>query len=133
MIEDFDELYNRFFGDKVKGDSDEMKKAKKLIDNLNDFDDANMSGFNPYENDLGEPDEVETFEEKGYQFQRSTWNLKEGQIVKVEMVSSPLDVGFTSHIKKKLTLEEKLEIAVKNEEYEEAVKLRDEINSKKGK
>jgi len=133
MFEDFDELYDRFFGGKGKGDSDEEKKAKRLIDNLNNFDDANVDGFNPFESDLGEADEVETFDENGYTFQRSVWNLKEGQIVKVEMVSSPMDVGFTPRVKKKLTLEDKLEIAVKNEEYEEAARLRDKIITNKDK
>jgi len=129
MNKDFDELYNEFFGGKGKDDDDEMKRAKKLIENLNNFDDADIDGFNPYENELGEADEVHTFIENGYTFKKSTWNLEEGQVVKVEMTSSPMDIGFTP--KKKLTLEEKLSLAIENEEYEEAAILRDNINLKK--
>jgi hypothetical protein len=132
MFDDFDELFNRFFSDKGdKNESDEAKRTRRLIDRLNNFDDMNLEGFNPYENDLGEPDEVETYEEKGYTFQRSTWNLESGSIVKVEMVSLPTDGEFEPKVNKKLTLQEKLEIALECEDYEEAIKLRDEINQKK--
>lgn len=131
MGKDFDELYNEFFGGKGKGDNDKIRKAKKLIENLNNFDDANVEGFNPYENELGEPDEEEIFEENGYKFLKSIWNLEQGQVVKVEMIASPMDTGFTP--KKKMSLEDKLAIAVENEDYEQAVIIRDMISKKKDK
>ena len=133
MIDDFDELFNRFFGNKGdKNEGDEGKKARRLIDRLNNFDDMDLSGFNPYENDLGEPDEIITYEEKGYTFQKSIWNLEAGSIVKVEMVSTPMDGDYEPKVNEKLTLEERLEIALECEDYEEAIKLRDEINRTNG-
>ena len=86
MIDDFDELFDKFFND--KGDKNKSKKIRSLIDRLNSFDDVNPTRFNPDENELGEPDEVETYENKGHTFKRSTWNLKEGSIVKIEILES---------------------------------------------
>jgi len=131
MGKDFDELFNNFFnneGDNNEGNKD--KKSRNLIDRLNNFEDENFPGFNPHENELGEPDKVETYKDKGYTFKRSTWELESGSIVKMEMISAPMDIGVNPRVKKKLTLDAKLEIALEDEDYEEAIRIRDKINKK---
>lgn len=129
MFEDFDSLFNRYFGN--RDDEDEhMKKMKKLVDRLNNFDDVTGDAANNLQDrELGEPDEEIYFEENGYSFKKSVWNIEGGSIVKVEMVSSPLDnMGREPrHVKRKLSLQDQLELAVKEERYEDAAKLRDEI------
>tara|TARA_R110001606_G_scaffold130253_2_gene265597 strand:+ start:318 stop:719 length:402 start_codon:yes stop_codon:yes gene_type:complete len=129
MIDDFDELFDKFFND--KGDKNKSKKIRSLIDRLNSFDDVNPTRFNPDENELGEPDEVDTYEDNGHTFQRSTWNLKQGSIVKIEILESNIDIGFDSTVNKKLTLDEKLEIALECENYEEAIIIRDKMKKNK--
>lgn len=131
MGKDFDELFNNFFnneGDNNEGNKD--KKSRNLIDRLNKFEDENFPGFNLHENELGEPDKVDTYKDKGYTFKRSTWELESGSIVKMEMISAPMDIGVNPRVKKKLTLDAKLEIALEDEDYEEAIRIRDKINKK---
>ncbi len=128
MFEDFDELYERYFGKKNKfEENDEMKKMKNLVDKLN-FED--ITGEESSEDELGEPNECVTFEENGYTFEKCIWNLEHGTVVKVQMISSPMDTGFINKPTKK-TLDERLAIAIEEERYEDAAKLRDEINARK--
>ena len=78
-------------------------------------------------NDLGEPKSVSRYEENGYTFEKTEWENQYGTIVSVEMISSPFE---TSGIKKELQLEKQLILAVDEERYEDAAKIRDEINKK---
>lgn len=162
MFENFDDLFDKFFGD--KGDSykgkdqpksdktkkldnlfnelmDELKnqfesdnefsKMKELANKLNNFEDLHGDHMdNPHEKELGEPDEIITFEQNGYVFEKKIWNLKHGQMIKVNMVITPYDADFDPVNKKKLSLEEKLEIALQEERYEDAAKIRDEIQKR---
>ena len=154
MFENFDDLFDEFFRDKPRrvrkpkntledlfkdlrkemwefGDKEELDKMKNLADKLNNFEDLHGEDMdNPHEKELGEPDEVITFEEGGYVFEKKIWNLKYGQMVKVNMVITPYDADFDPVNKKKLSLEDKLEIALQEERYEEAAKIRDEIDKR---
>jgi hypothetical protein len=127
MFNDFDDLFDDFFG---KKSNDPLKGMRDLINKLNDFSELNDDTTNPYESELGEPNEVTEFEENGYKFKRSVWETEHGSIVKVEMIHSPLDTGFTPKTKKKISLEDRLAIAIEEERYEDAAKIRDEIKAR---
>jgi protein-arginine kinase activator protein McsA len=80
------------------------------------------------ESELGEPSLVSRFEKNGYTFEQTEWENEHGKIVKVEMVNTQFE---TSGIEKEIPLEKELELAVAEERYEDAAKIRDEINKKK--
>jgi protein-arginine kinase activator protein McsA len=46
------------------------------------------------------------------------------------MIHSPLDDGFVTRSKKKLSLEDRLAVAIEEERYEDAAKIRDEIKAR---
>ena len=120
MFDNFDDLYNKFFGDK-KND----KHFKKMFDLMNKLNqNENPEG----EKELGEPDDILRFEENGFIFEKKYWFVEGGSIIKIEMVDSPFE---TKTKEKPLSLEGQLELAISEERYEDAAKLRDEINSKK--
>lgn len=124
MFDDFDSLFNDFFNERKDNSIDRLKK---IIDSLNNPIDSEGDSFK--EEDLGEPTSVIEYTENGYTFKKSIWELEHGSIVKVEMVSSDLDSGFRNN-DVVLSLEEKLELAIKDERYEDAAKIRDEIKLK---
>ena len=131
MENKFDDLFNEFFGNnKPKGNNKENKPFSKLFDDISDLfnnlnsslDDLNVS----HDKKLGEPDEVIKYEENGFTFEKKIWNLNNGQMVKVDMISTPFD-----SVKGKVSLEKQLELALNEERYEDAAKIRDEIKSSK--
>ena len=136
-MNEFDELFNQYFGDN-KGDSG-MDKMMKLIGKLNNG--GGFGGMSPSESTLGEPDTIREFEKDGVTFIESTWETPQGTIVRIETKEN---VEFTSDYFKKtgiplgkklskereMTLEEKLEIAKKVEDYETCAELRDEIEAR---
>lgn len=142
MIENFDDLFDKFFG----GEEDpHMKKMRDLQAKLNDFDDKNGSLPNPYEGELGEPDEVTRYNEGPYVFEKKVWHLESGHMVKVDMVFHPLDDiepsegedivdNFRDIVfgggKWKRNLDEQLESALADERYEDAAYIRDKIKRK---
>jgi hypothetical protein len=122
MFDDLDSLFNDFFGSDEEIRK-EFERLKGIVDNLNYFE--NLNGEMSFEEEeLGEPDETITYTENGYTFEKSIWNLEHGSIVKVQMISSPLDTGFTlkdfkdKYNPKGLTLEQKLKFAIEDERYE---------------
>jgi hypothetical protein len=109
MFEDLDEIFGDLFRDVNK-----FKEIKKGM--ISD-------------SDLGEPTERIIFDENGYIFEKKIWNLKDKTIVRVEMVSTPVDV-YVNPTKRKIGfLEKRLEKAIENENYELASKVRDELNT----
>ena len=77
--------------------------------------------------DLGEPDTIEEFEDGGVNFIKKTWETEKGEFVMVETVMDEQGNIFNNS----MTLEEKLEEALEEEEYEKAAILRDKIADKK--
>ena len=77
--------------------------------------------------ELGEPDEIEEFEEGGVNFIKKTWITEEGEYIMVETVLIDGSNIFTGS----KSLDEQLEEALENEEYEKAAELRDKIAEKK--
>jgi hypothetical protein len=152
MGNNFDDLFNEFFGnnkrkrkkinkgimnnfyDDIKNTlnlNNDVDATQDLINKLNSFvEDLNNEDFaNPYGEKLGEPDVIENYEKDGLHFEKKIWNLEHGQMIKINMLSTP----FESNIKTNnvLSLEKQLELALNEERYEDATKLRDEIKSNK--
>jgi hypothetical protein len=131
-FDDFESLFEKYFGKSKRSeiDSEELDNFAEMIEKLNEITDSfNLTdgGFDPDEDKLGEPDKIIFFEENGFSFQKTTWNVEGGQIVKVEMISTPIDKP------KSVNYEKNLKLAIEAEDYEEAAKLRDIINSDKNK
>jgi len=118
MFESFEDFLNN-----LNGKSEKNEEIKKFIEKM-----MNMreSLDNNDESELGEPSSVSRFEKNGYTFEKTEWENEHGKIVKVEMVNTPFE---TSGIEKEIPLEKQLELAVAEERYEDATKIRDEINS----
>jgi excinuclease UvrABC helicase subunit UvrB len=119
MDNNFEDLFNNLNG---KGGSDDFKK---FIDKMLNFKDSFKINS---ENDMGEPTSVTRFEEDGYTYEKTEWVNEFGRMVKYEMINSPFE---TSGIKKELPLEKQLQLAVSEERYEDAAKIRDEIKKLK--
>lgn len=98
MFENFDDLYNKFF--------------KK---NLGE--------------DLNEPDKVVKFNKNGKSYEQRVWDLDNGTIIKTSMISSDLGESVNPKMGRnamnKSLLNEALELAVEEERYEDAAKIRD--------
>jgi hypothetical protein len=107
----FDEL-NDMFG----GKRDKIFDLIKLL----------SSGINKSPNnmgDLGEPTHKETFKEDGFTFEKKVWETEYGKISIIEMVS---DENITDKNQIQI-LNEKLDLAIREERYEYAAKIRDDI------
>jgi protein-arginine kinase activator protein McsA len=139
-METFDELFDSFFnsgkkkirksrGKKLKND-DTNEKIKNIIDTLSNFQEITDENVeNDLDLEMGEPNHVHFFEDGGMYFKRSIWEIKDkGELIKLEVS----DLPFEESIPKK-TLEELLEDAVKEENYEKAAEIRDEMKKMKKK
>ena len=129
-MENFDDLFNKFFGKKKKEEEEFMdKEAKKIIDMINSFKtingDGNYTGEelekldDELEIKLGEPDEIEYSTDGEMYFEKRMWYNPLGVIIKTLVSDEPLEP--------ELPLEEQLEKAVSVENYELAAELRDKI------
>lgn len=147
MEKSFDDLYNEFFRRKTNSlnknekelRGDELREElKRMIDFFTGFKDVNpLNGgeFDKIVEDLGDPDIIEYFTEGYYYVERKIWYLEDGRVVFKEMTS---DRPFVVDVVKEeviapieKSLEEQLDEALANEEYEQAAKIRDLINPPK--
>ena len=135
----FDDLFNKFFGRKREEKNESFDDAKErnlkgLIDMLSKFEDVtDLAVFGQFDNEMGEPDKIEYYEEDGMYFQKKTWKVFGGEMVKIIVYDEPIDENSGRESK---SLEEQLEEAVANEDYEKCCQLRDLIkldNLKKNK
>lgn len=119
----FDELYDEF----MRNDDDDDK-----LENLSPSKIFEMIGFPMvdvsqdleafFDDSLGEPDNITFFEKDGFYYEKREWIRNGNSFSK-----------YFTHDQKPdnmLTLEEQLEIAIKDENYEEASRLRDEIKKR---
>ena len=120
MENEFDGLFDDFFGDE--------EKIKKLIDRLNNF---NELGSHEMKKRSDKPDKIEKFEKNGIKYIRSTWFVDGGKIVRVDTVDDIEDAEIVDSFSIK-SLEQLLNEAIENEEYEKAAEIRNKINKKKG-
>lgn len=131
-MDKFDDLFDDFMNNLGNNKKD---KDKNLINDifdkfadLNSFDkDLIIDGLNET---LGEPDKLENYEENGVYFQKQIWNTKHGQVIKTILSDVPFSKEKSRRREIKIPLEVQLETAVKEENYELAVKLRDRINKR---
>jgi hypothetical protein len=128
----FDDLFNKFFGEKKKEDDFINKEAKKIIDMIDSFKHINPDGnytgdeLNKLDEELdtqlGEPDDIEYSSDGEMYFEKRMWYKPLGVIIKTLVSDEPLGPPEAE-----LPLEEQLENAVQVENYELAAELRDKI------
>ena len=131
-MENFDDLFNKFFGKKKKEEEEFMdKEAKKIIDMINSFKNINGDGNytgeelekldDELEIKLGEPDEIEYSTDGEMYFEKRMWYKASGVIIKTLISDEPLEKI------PELSLQEQLQKALDVEDYELAAELRDKI------
>jgi hypothetical protein len=126
MNKSFDDLFNEFFKRSDENPFDKIREnVLKIIESLNNPYEPNLGSSldSLIENDLGEPNSIEHFEENGLFYERQTWHLPTGNLVKIIISETP-----NSPSKPEKSLEEQLKDALENEDYILAAKLRDELN-----
>jgi hypothetical protein len=134
MDKSFDDLFNQFFGGKRnkknsddkptdfnKAKNENIKKMIDMISNMEEVTGSHIAG--QIDDGLGEPNQVEYYEEDGMYFEKKTWKVFGGEMVKVIMSDEPFNEYAEENKESQLTLQEQLEDAVKNENYEMAAKL----------
>jgi excinuclease UvrABC helicase subunit UvrB len=136
MDKTFDELFNEFFKrnnikpeDKISEDL--KKKADKIIDLLTNFNHEAKSDEEQekyMDEKLGTPDKIEYYNEGNKFFERKTWNTEHGDIIKISFSE---DKSLFLPPTEEKPLQEKLDEAVANEEFEKAASIRDEIKKTK--
>ena len=135
----FDDLFNDFLNDKSNNKKDEsadmMANLFKKISNLKNFDKEGM--MKELDSSLGEPDTFENYEKDGVYFQKQIWNTAHGQVIKTVISDVPFKGGKKETQKEtkktRIPLETQLDVAVKQENYELAAKLRDRIAKRESK
>ncbi len=131
MIDGFDELFDKFFGNRKK--DDKKSEIDRLINQLNNFKEITGKEINE-DKELGEPDSVEVYTVGNVTYEKKIWEIDGGKIVKIEVksikmsdaIEIPMTINPTSRFKQ-ASLEEQLEHAISVEDYEKAAKIRDEI------
>jgi hypothetical protein len=144
----FDDLFDSFLG---KNNEDENEnnnlhnnevddRAKKIIDMINSFKNITANGrysgdeLNKLDSELddklGKPDKIVYTQDGDMYIEKRMWFKEHGVIIKRLIKDEPFDNQETEP---ELTLEEQLSEAVKNEDYELAASLRDQIKKAKAK
>ena len=130
-MSNFDELHNDF----LKGQNNKPvdEKTKMVLDIIKKIHEVGENEFLADRNDLdiklGKPDKVEYYNEGDMFFTKKTWITPIGDIVKTTMSEDDTLIPAPSE----KTLEEKLDEAVSEENYEKAAAIRDEIKKQKRK
>jgi len=136
MDKTFDELFNEFFKRKKTKSNDGFESSmtemhKKIIDMLTNFtQNDNIENIieNKITNLTTKPDKIEFYNEGDMFFEKRTWHTKDGDLVKITISDEPY-LPVTPAPQK--SLQEKLDEAVKNEEYMKAATIRDLIKKSK--
>lgn len=136
-MSDFDSLFNDFMNDKSNNKKNEAENfMDKLFNKLNDKGEVSdrdifdhIKALKNFDSSLGEPDKVESYEEGGMYYQKRIWETQHGKIIKTVISDVPFSESKnkTNTKKPRIPLEQQLETAVKEENYELAAKLRDRI------
>lgn len=133
----FDELFNEFFKrNKINPDDflhdslrDEAKKMIDMLSSFRDMDSIDEDLEKQMDESLGEPDEVLRYKEGGMYFEKRIWHTPTGDLIKLTGSDIPLemmDAEYKKPVTKK-SLQKKLNEALADENYEEAAKIRDEM------
>lgn len=138
----FDELFNEFFKrnnikpedkisdtlrDEAKKMIDILTKIKNLDEDIHSIDEEIEKSI---DEELGKPDKIEFFNEGNLFYERRTWHTPSGDLIKL-LISDDPTLGNTPKVEK--PLQEQLDEAVANEDYEKAAAIRDRMSGKKAK
>lgn len=132
-MKSFDELFNEFFNRIPKPNSlhDEIMKIIESLatPKMSNHDSEEMI-VKTLGIDLDKPTSVEEHIQDGMRFTKLIWDTPNGKFVKIvvtDVVDS--DTALMSTGPKQKSLDEQLQEAVDNEDYELAIKLRDQIKA----
>jgi excinuclease UvrABC helicase subunit UvrB len=137
-MSDFDNLYNEFLDNSDDDKNDDLvnEEAKKILDMISNFKqpvnemDADKLD-KELEANLGDPDVIEYYKEEDFYVERRIWYKNSGMIIKTLMNDVPFENA--NYFKEPIDLEKELDEALKLENYELAVTLRDQIKKLKAK
>jgi len=143
MDKSFDDLFNEFFGKKNNKFEDRFSKmreeARKIIEMLGNIHETNGSIDENIERmmdqNLGKPDEVVHFQDGEIFFEKRIWHTPTGDLVKIIVTDRPFSKEKPQHKPAKKvddkSLQQQLDEAIANEDYEKAAKIRDLMNPPK--
>jgi hypothetical protein len=131
MDKTFDDLFNEFLkrNKEIIGDnttSTFKNEAKKLIDMIKNFESVGDELDKKMELTLGKPDRIETYSDGIFFFENRVWHTPNGDIVKLIVSDNPNNLKEPEK-----SLQEQLDEAIANEEYEKAAQIRDLMNPPK--
>lgn len=136
MNNTFDDLFNEFFKRNNIRPEDRINEAMKqhaqrMIDMFSHFseltDDDRLE--KQIDEQFGKPDKIECFNEGDLFIERRTWHTSQGDIIKTVVMDDP-SLPRQAPVTIKM-LQDKLNAALENEEYEKAAAIRDEIKKRK--
>ncbi len=124
-MDKFDDLFNKFFNRDEDNSMDD--EAKKIINMINNIKEVESDDELDAELDLklGKPHEIEYFKEDDMYYERRSWFMDHGVVIKTIASDEPLEP--------QPSLEEQLTNAIEVEDYLTAAKLRDQIKKDKAK
>ena len=142
MSKTFDELFNDFLrrckkkSQKPSEPSNNFDAIKliNLLDKISILNNVDEDTEKSLDISLGNPDKIEYYMEDDLYCEKRSWNTPNGVLVKLTMSDTPLEEADYSDNKKSsknISIEERLELAIKNEDYEEAARLHKEIEENK--
>jgi excinuclease UvrABC helicase subunit UvrB len=137
----FNDLFNDFFNKGDKNASplhDDLKKLMETIANFKAIDNEKKLE-QEIDKELGKPTYIEEVVDDGLHYKKLTWITPHGKFAKIfvtdveqEAVEPMMGETYGEYRKKhSKSLEKRLEEAVDAENYELAIKLRDEIKASK--
>lgn len=143
MKKTFYEFIRKFFNKKQPPNVDtaiknEMKKIIEVLSNIRTVSDVDDEIQREIDRSLGMPHKIEFFTENDLTYEKTIWHTPDGDIVKITVHHQPITpvcsvnmvIDSFAPLDDK-SLEEKLADAVKEERYETAARLRDEIAERK--
>lgn len=153
------DIIKDLFINKQESKNNKEEDINNLINMLSEFTDLNEESSaisEQLDDKLGEPDEINRYTDGHLYYEEKIWENEEGRIIKTSVSDEPfegqkyeyksheeMDEHFTfdeyteifddslAEIPVEKTLEEQLEEAIENEEYEEAARIRDLMNKNK--
>lgn len=119
----FDDLFDKFFGRKPKPEEPKSEPEKATPSNFVSKLLSSLKETDGFTTNFGAPTLVEYYEKDGVYFKRETWEIEGGG--KMSHLIGSIYPFKTEPVV--LTYDEQLAIALENEDYEEAARLRDKI------
>lgn len=135
MDKTFDELFDEFMNPKPKPDMKVSDRIQRIIDMMMMPELSNFISKmgDKMKEELGEPDETSSYTQNGVTYVKDIWYTEKGDIISTYILDSFDTPEVIVDLTQELSIEEQLEKAVQEEDYEKAAKLRDLINPPKKK